>query len=132
MYIIIVGCSEIGSRLAKSFSSGKDNVVVIDKSRRALKNLGPGFNGRAVNANGGDLGVLKEAGIESADVLVVLTSNENLNLVIAQAAKKIYNVKKAVVQIQSPQKEEVFKKKGIIMVNRTNLFLDEFKQCILS
>ena len=130
MYIIIIGCGEVGSRLAKDLSSGKDNVVVIDRSRKALKKLGVRFNGRTLRGDGLDLETLEEAGITSCDVIFVLTGNEDLNLVIGQVAKRMYKVKKVVVQAHSYYKEEIFKNKELVIVNRTNLFLDKFKQCI--
>ncbi|HDN86604.1 MAG TPA: TrkA family potassium uptake protein [Candidatus Omnitrophica bacterium] len=130
MYIIIVGCGETGSKLAEDFSLGKDNVVVIDKNPRALSFLGPRFNGRTIVGDGLDLKILEEAGIKNADYLFVLTGKENTNLVIAQIGKKIYKVKKVIVQVQSFLKEEIFKKKGLITINRKALFLDTFKKCI--
>ncbi len=130
MYILIVGCGDVGSRLARDLSAGKDNVVIIDRSRKALKKLGLRFNGRAVRGDGLDVGTLEEAGVTSCDAMFVLTGDENLNLVIGQVAKKIYKVKKVVVQAHSHYKEEIFQNKELVIVNRTNLFVDKFKQCI--
>ena len=131
MYIIIVGCGEVGLRLAQELALGQDDIVVIDTSRRALERLGARFNGRSIHGDGLDLEVLTEAGINSCDVVFVLTGNETLNLVIGQVAQKTFKVKKAAVQVHSLAKEEIFRKKGLIIINRTNLFLDKFKQCIL-
>lgn len=131
MYIIIVGCGDIGYRLSLEFSSGDDNIVVIDKNRRATENLGTRFNGRIIIGDALDVDVLREANMDTADIVFVLTGNENLNLVIGQLAQKMFKVKKVVVQVRSFLKEEVFKKKGLIIINRTNFFLDKFKKCIL-
>jgi trk system potassium uptake protein len=130
MNIIIVGCGELGSRLAENLSKGKDNIVVIDTSRKALKKLGIQFNGQAQQGDGLDPVVLERAGIESGDILFSLTGDEDLNLVIGQAAKKMYGVSKVIIQLHSSFKEGLAAKKGLIAVNRTNLFLEEFKKCI--
>ena len=130
MYIIIVGCGEVGLRLAQSLSQGQDNVVVIDSKRRALERLGARFNGRTIVGDALDLEILQEAGLDGCDVLFVLTGNENLNLVVGQTAQKLYKMNKVVIQVQSFSKEDIFRKKGLIIVNRTNLFLDKFKECI--
>ncbi len=130
MNIIIVGCGDLGSRLGENLSLGKDNVIVIDVSRRALKRLGLNFNGKAQRGDGLDPEVLEEAGIKSTDILFSLTGNEDLNIVIGQVAQKIYKVEKVIVQLHSAFKEEMVGKKGIVAVNRTNLFLEEFKKCI--
>jgi len=130
MYIIIVGCGDVGSKLARDLSTGKDNVVVVDRSRKALKKLGLRFNGRALRGDGLDIETLEEAGITSCDVMFMLTGDEDLNLVVGQVAKKMYKVNRVVVQAHSYYKEEIFRNKELVIVNRTNLFIDKFKQCI--
>jgi trk system potassium uptake protein TrkA len=130
MYIIIIGCGRVGTKLAQDFSLSKVDVVVIDKSRKALGKLGAPFNGRTVIGDALDLKVLEDSGIRSCDAIFILTGNENFNLVIGQVAQKMFNVKKVVVQVFSFTKEDTFKDKGLTIINRTNLFLDKFKNCL--
>ena len=130
MYIVIVGCGSVGLRLAQDLSLSKDNVVVIDKSRDALGKLGARFNGRTIIGGALDLNVLQEAGMHSCDATFVLTGNENLNLVIGQVAQKTFKVKKVIIQMHSFSKEKIFRREGLIIINRTNLFLDKFKHSI--
>ncbi|MCD6539372.1 MAG: NAD-binding protein [Candidatus Omnitrophica bacterium] len=132
MYIIIIGCGELGVKLAEELSLDKHDVVVIDKRRSALRKLGSNFNGQTISADALDLEVLKTAGIEKADALFLLTGNDNLNLVIGQLAKKVFKVRKVIVQVFSFFKEEVFKNKDLIIINRNNLFLDRFKEALVS
>ncbi|MBN2120235.1 MAG: TrkA family potassium uptake protein [Candidatus Omnitrophica bacterium] len=130
MYIIIVGCGSVGAKLAQDFSLSRDNVVVIDKSRKALGRLSVPFNGRTLIGDAMDLKILQESGISSCDAIFVLTGNENFNLVLGQIAQKMFKVKKVIVQMFSFSKEEAFKKKDLVIINRTNLFLGRFKECI--
>ncbi|RLE46225.1 TrkA family potassium uptake protein [Candidatus Woesearchaeota archaeon] len=132
MYIIIIGCGELGIKLAEELSWDKHDVVVIDKKLSALRKLGSNFNGQTISADALDLEVLKTAGIERAEVLFLLTGNDNLNLVIGQLAKKMFKVRKVIVQVFSFSKERVFKNKGLIIINRNNLFLDRFKEALIS
>ena len=130
MYIIIIGCGRVGSKLAQDFSLSKDDVVVIDKNRNALGRLAAPFNGRTIIGDALDLGVLQESGIQSCDAIFILTGNENFNLVIGQVAQKMFKVKKVIVQVFSFPKENAFKDKGLTIINRTNLFLGKFKDCL--
>ena len=130
MYIIIIGCGQVGSKLAQDFSASKADVVVIDKSRKALSRLAAPFNGRTIIGDALDLNTLHEAGIESCDAIFILTGNENFNLVIGQVAQKMFKVKKVIVQMFSFPKEAVFQNKGFTIINRTNLFLGTFKDCL--
>jgi len=104
--------------------------VVIDKSREALGRLGNRFNGRTLIGDALDLNILQEAGVHTCDASFILTGNENLNLVIGQVAQKIFKVKKVIIQMHSFSKEKVFRKHGLIIINRTNLFLEKFKNCL--
>lgn len=130
MYIIIVGCGDVGSRLAQELSQGKDNVVVIERSLYALGKLGSRFNGQTLIGDGMDVKILQEAGIENCDVLFALTDNDNLNLVIAQIAQKIFGVKKVVLQVRDFDKEVFARSRGLTVINRNTYFLEMFKRCI--
>ena len=130
MYIIIIGCGRVGAKLAQDFSLSKDDVVVIDKSRKALGRLAAPFNGRTIIGDALDQTVLHEAGIEHCDAIFILSGNEDFNLVVGQVAQKMFGVKKVIVQVFSFPKEAAFRDKGLTIINRTNLFLDKFKDCL--
>ncbi len=131
MYIVIIGCGKLGSRLAEEFSSQRHNIVVVDRNPRALNVLSDRFNGIALQGEGLSLEVLDKANLQQADAVYGVTGNDNLNLVAAQIAQKIFKVKKIVIQVYDDSKTVLVKNKGITVINRSNLFLGEFKKCIL-
>lgn len=130
MYIIIVGCGKIGKYLAKLLQE-EHNVVVIDKDENALMKLGNDFNGIALIGDGLDLDVLKEAGIEKADALAVTTNNDNTNIIIAQVAKKVFNLSKVVARVSDPGKAEIYRNLGVDTVNSTSLFASLIRDKII-
>ena len=93
MYIIVVGCGKSGSMLANMLSEEGHDVVVIDKDKRAFQRLGSLFNGLTYQGNGSDLELLEEAGIRRAHGIALMTDSDTSNAMIAQIAKKIYQVK---------------------------------------
>lgn len=125
MYGIIVGCGRLGSALALLFAQDGHDVVVIDKDRKAFERLGSGFNGTTVLGTGIDEDVLKSAGIEKADFLCAVTSSDSVNLMVAQVAKKIFNVRKVVARVFEPQKEEIYRELGINAVCATHAGVHE-------
>ncbi|OQX87334.1 MAG: hypothetical protein B6D55_03775 [Candidatus Omnitrophica bacterium 4484_70.2] len=129
-YIIIVGCGKTGRELALEFSLSF-NVTVIDKSLRSLDSLGENFNGRKVLGDVLDVKVLEEAGIRDADVIILVTGNDNLNLVVGKIAKEMYKVEKVVLQVYDTVKRRIFQNKGMVIVDRTSLLVEVFKKCIL-
>ena len=73
MYVIIIGCGRVGSELARLLADAGDNIVVVDKNSTAFKNLGSEFNGVTLSGDGFDVDLLKEAGIEQADLCSIGT-----------------------------------------------------------
>jgi trk system potassium uptake protein TrkA len=129
-YIIIVGCGKTGKNLASDLSQSH-NVVVIDRNRKALDSLGEDFNGRKILGDALNVEVLESAGVKEADMLILVTGNDNLNLVIGKVAQRMYKVKRIALQVYEARKKRIFSEEGLIIVNRTYLLVEVFKKCIL-
>jgi len=128
-YIIIVGCGKSGKELALELSKIA-NVVVVDKSLKSIDSLGDDFNGKKIWADVLDISNLEAAGVKEADAIFLLTGNDNLNLVIGKVAKRKYNVKKKVLQVNDTVKKKIFNEEGLTIVNRTYLIVEVLKKCI--
>ena len=128
-YILIVGSGKIGRELAREFS-GTENVVMVDKDLKALDTLGDDFNGKKIWGDVLDINVLEDAGIKEADAIFLLTGNDNLNLVVGKVAKRKYEVKKIVMQVNDVGKKQLFQEEGLTIVNRTYLIVEVLKKCM--
>ena len=58
-------------------------MTVVDENEDALGRLGDDWTGEFLVGHGMDLQLLREAGIEEADAVVVTTDGDNTNIVIA-------------------------------------------------
>jgi trk system potassium uptake protein len=131
MYVIIIGCSRVGSELAKLLSQEGHDVVVIDKSQASLDRLGNSFNGVSLVGNGFDLNVLKAAGVEKADAFCVVTNGDNTNLIAAQVAKKIFKVPKVIARVYDPQRAHIYRALGLDILSGTVLFASMIRDKIV-
>jgi trk system potassium uptake protein TrkA len=122
MYVIIVGCGRVGAELAKLLSNDGHDVVVVDKSPAAFNRLGGTFNGLTMVGNGFDPDLLKEAGVEKANVFCALTNGDNTNLVSAQVAKKIFAVPKVIARVYDPERAQIYQSLGLDIISGTILF----------
>jgi len=122
MYVIIVGCCRVGSELAKLLSQEGHDVVVIDKNPQAFNRLGGTFNGLTLAGNAFDPDLLKEAGIEKADAFCSLTNGDNINLVSAQVAKKMFAVPKVIARVYDPERAQIYASLGLDIISGTILF----------
>lgn len=112
-YFIIIGSGRLGANLANTLSDEGGNVLIIDKDKNAFRKLSPSFGGLAVTGDGTDFDVLQEAQIDKADVLVVVTNNDNTNVMIAQIAKEIFKVKRVIARLYDPERGCVYREFGI-------------------
>jgi len=131
MYVIIVGCGRVGSKLAQILSLEGHDVVIVDKEQSAFRRLGESFNGLTMCGNGVNLNFLKTAGIEKAEVFCALTNGDNRNLVAAQIAKKIFKVPKVFARVYDPQRAEIFATAGLSILSGTMLFASMLRDKIM-
>ena len=130
MYVIIIGCGRVGGVLAVRLSSEGHDVVVIDPDEARLKAFDPEFSGRTVRGDGSRQGVLLEAGVERADVLVAATGDDNSNLMSAQVARKVFEVRRVLVRMKDPRKLEVYRELGVEAVSATSLAAERMAEML--
>lgn len=108
MFALIVGGGRVGSGVAKTLLREGWEITIVDESKEALVRLGEEYAGEFVHGPGLDVDLLKEAGIERADVFVASTDGDNTNLVISQIARLQFNVPYVVARIQDPDRARFF------------------------
>ncbi len=88
MKIIIVGCGKIGSTLAGKLNEVGNDVVVIDQNAVKVKEVASKYDLMGVIGNGATRDTLKEAGVDSAHLVIAVTGSDELNLLCCVMAKK--------------------------------------------
>lgn len=123
--IIVVGCGRVGSRLALMLSNYENNVCVIDRDPRAFASLGRDFNGATFAGVGCDEDVLMKAGIDECDFLAAVTQSDNVNLMVVEIARRLYDVPHAVARLYNTGHERAYLQLGIDYVCGTALVAEE-------
>ena len=82
-----MGCGRVGSSIALQLAREEWDVTAIDEKEEALQRLGDHWAGGFVVGHGMDTEILRKAGIEEADAVVVATDGDNTNIVIGQVAQ---------------------------------------------
>lgn len=113
LYIVIVGCGRVGSHLANQLSRVGHSVVVIDADEETFNDLSPDFSGFRVVGDATQLAVLKAAKLKQADVFFATTHWDNVNLMVAQIARKLFKVPHALARVYDPRREQVYDQLGI-------------------
>ena len=112
----MVGCGRVGSAVALTLAEEGWDVTAVDETEAALTRLGERWRGGFVNGHGMDVDVLREAGIESADAVVVATDGDNTNIVVGQIAQRLFGVGYVVVRLLDPARADFYEGKGLEVV----------------
>lgn len=88
MQIIIVGCGNVGSTLSEQLSKEGHNITVIDRVSEKVEAVANQYDVMGIVGNGASFSVQNEAGIEHADLLIAVTTSDELNLLCCLIAKK--------------------------------------------
>ena len=99
MKVLVIGCGRVGSSIALQLDREGWEVTAVDEKEEALTRLGDHWNGGFVLGHGMDIEVLREAGIEDADAVVVATDGDNTNIVIGQVAQQRFDNQCVVVRL---------------------------------
>ena len=88
MKVIIVGCGKVGETLAAELGAEGNDITVVDLSRDKVKEISEKLDIMGVVGNGATNTTLREAGIDTADLLIAVTESDELNLLCCTIAKK--------------------------------------------
>ncbi len=124
-FIVIVGCGRLGASLANTLSDEGRDVLIIDKNKDALRKLSMSYGGLALIGDGTDIDMLREAELEKATAIVVVTNNDNTNIMISQMAKNIFNKELVIARLYDPERDYVYREFEIDTISPSILSSNE-------
>ena len=89
MNIVIVGAGEVGRYLAKILSQEKHAVTIVDKDPVKAQTLTESLDVQAIVGDGTRAGVLNQAGTSKADLVVVVTDQDKVNMLASHISKQL-------------------------------------------
>ena len=132
MKLIVIGCGRVGSTVAKQMLAEGWDVTALDEKEDALTRLGDDWPGGFVLGHGMDVDVLRAAGIEDADAVVVSTDGDNTNLVIGQVVQKRFDIQCVVVRLLDPARADFYEQRGMRTVCPTKTAIEVLTEAVRS
>ena len=103
MNILILGAGRVGESVAESLASEANDITVIDTDPARLAALQDRLDLRGVAGNGIQPSVLRNAGIEDADLFIACASLDETNLVACKVAHRMFSVPTTIARLRSPE-----------------------------
>lgn len=108
MKILIIGDGKVGYNVAKLLSAEDNDVTVVDNNAAALNKAVETLDVLCVKGSGSSYATLREAGAETCDMLIAVTSSDELNMVCSHIGHKL-GAKHIIARIRNPEYQETGK-----------------------
>lgn len=102
MKVLIIGAGKLGYKLAETMVFEEIDVTVIDNNPEVIDVVNEHLDVLSILGNGIDISILRELDINTYDIVVASTSNDETNTLICSLAKKLGGVK-TIARIRNPE-----------------------------
>jgi trk system potassium uptake protein TrkA len=104
MKVLILGAGQVGRTAAQHLAREPDNeVTVVDSNEDVLRELQSRVDVRTVAGNASFPVILEAAGIADTDMLVALTSSDEVNMIACEIAHALYRTPTKIARIRAPE-----------------------------
>lgn len=106
MKILIAGSGKLGETLARQLCAEEHDVTLVDSDRSVLESGLNRYDVMGVMGNCASMEVLRQAGVESADLLIAVTGSDEVNLLTCTTAHYINPKLHTIARIRNPDYAE--------------------------
>ncbi len=103
MKITIVGAGKVGTTITAQLSKEGHDITVIDTKSDVLENAQGLYDIISVAGNGASMATLQDAGIQNNDLLIAVTSRDEVNMLACITAKNINPEINCIARIRNPE-----------------------------
>jgi trk system potassium uptake protein TrkA len=100
MKILILGAGQVGSSVAAALASENSDITVVDTDPVKLRDLAERLDIRTIVGHASLPSVLGHAGAEDADLVIAVTSSDEVNLVACQVADAVYKTPTKIARLR--------------------------------
>ncbi|MBS0379128.1 MAG: Trk system potassium transporter TrkA [Proteobacteria bacterium] len=138
MKILILGAGQVGRTAAQALSREEANeVTVVDMNEEVLRDLQDRLDVRTVAGNAAHPTVLEAAGAAEAEIIVALTSSDEVNLVACDVAFTLFRTPTKIARIRAGEyasRPELFRPDGLsvdVIISPEQLVTEYVERLIL-
>ena len=120
MQIIIAGCERVGAYIAHRLYEMGHDIIIIEEKATSLEAVDD-LDCIKIQAKAMDIEAQRQAGCETADAFISVSSNENINVMAAEVAQVVFSVPRVLVRTLNQENNQVFIDMGLETVCSTSV-----------
>ena len=101
MKIIILGAGQVGGTLAEHLAREENDITVVDTDGERLHELHTRLDIRTLVGPASYPAVLRQAGCEDADLLIAVTSRDEVNMIACQVAHTLFRTPTKIARVRA-------------------------------
>lgn len=130
MKIIVVGGGRIGEAVSKVLAKERNDVVLIEKNESLAEKLAENMDALVLHGDGSEKNLLRDANIDSTDVVIAATNDDKANALVCTSAKEV-KAPVIISRINDHENEKEFAKIGVdSLIDTTATAVIAFKKAI--
>ena len=102
MNIVIAGTGKVGEVLCRDLASENHNIMLIELNEARLDQFINLYDISGIHGNAAMFEIQTEAGVDTCDVFIAVTRNDETNLIAAITARKL-GAKFTVARVRDPE-----------------------------
>jgi len=108
MRVAIAGAGKVGTAIASDLYEGGHDVIVIEVDIELVSKLRDTIPVTWLEGDACEVSTLRKANLETADVMVAATGDDEDNLVVSLLAKMEFAVPRVVARVNHPKNRWLF------------------------
>ncbi|HQQ89100.1 MAG TPA: NAD-binding protein, partial [Oscillospiraceae bacterium] len=80
MKIVVIGAGKVGRALTEQLVREGHNIVVVDSRTEIIAGIENSFDVMGVVGNGASQSIQEEAGVQTSDLVISVTSSDEVNI----------------------------------------------------
>lgn len=100
MKITILGAGQVGGTLAENLAGEENDITVVDSDGDRLRELQDRLDIRTVHGMASFPSILKQAGVDDADMLIAVTNTDEVNMLACQIAYTMFKTPTRIARIR--------------------------------
>lgn len=101
MKIVILGAGQVGGTLAANLAHEANDITIVDTDGDRLRELNERLDIRTIQGKASYPNILRDAGVNDADMLIAVTNSDEVNMVACQIAWTEFNALMKIARVRS-------------------------------